>query len=139
MTAALPQVKLPLPLALLAIAWSIAVAGWIQLLPVEHAALALALTIGIEAPLLLLLLRPAPEQRAQVLLTGILINGFTHPLVWTAIERRWMTWTVAELFAFTAEAILIRLLLKPSWPMAIVASLCANAVTAAFGLLVRLP
>ena len=139
MTGAQSALELRVGAGLLVMAWVVAVLGWMAILPVSQQGIAMALTIGIETPILFAIIRPGRNAWGRTLLTGILINATSHPLVWTAIESRWVNWNAAELFAVGSEAVLIRLLLKVPWPLAIAASLIANAVTAYLGRVITLP
>jgi len=76
---------------------------------------------------------------------ALLPSALTHPLVWFVFPEllgnspeRWPFMVVtAELFAWASEAWVLRIAAKVPWRRALFASLLANAVSLALGLLSR--
>ena len=86
---------------------------------------AFALTLGIEYVVVSLFLKDWHKAIVPV----IIVNVVTHPLVWFV----WPSllplpyWIIgAELFAFLAETVMYRYLLKIDWEKAVIFSLAAN-------------
>lgn len=102
---------------------------------------ALALTVAIELPVVLLVLRGRKWRRT--LLAVLLANGLSHPLLHFALphalapEPKGRFILVGELAVFVLEALLYWLLVRPRpRARAITASAVANAVSYAVGLLI---
>jgi hypothetical protein len=107
---------------------------------------ALVVTITIETAVLFVFLflrrRRSRNLVIRVLVAGIVASSVTLPFVWfvfpAIIENRTLFLAVAELFAFVAEAPIIRGMVKTTWLEAAMASFCANGVSFISGLLLRI-
>jgi hypothetical protein len=100
-------------------------------------------TLGLEIPLYVLLLRgPLGLWRAALLALGV--NLLTHPALWFLMPQfhPWWLWLlVGELGVFAVEALLLAWALRLRGDaqravfLPIVASACANSVSAVMGLI----
>ena len=98
-------------------------------------ALAFALTVGIELPLVVALVPRRARGRAP--LDGFAINLCTHPLAWLAVVHYGANWWLVESAVLLAELALYRALTRVTWPRAALVSGVANGVTAALALLLH--
>jgi hypothetical protein len=88
----------------------------------------------LEAPAYWLAGRKLGRSHREIAGQVVLLNLATHPLVYygfphvaSTAEWSWLTMvTLCEIFAFTMEAVLLRIVWRYSWPMAIFASTAAN-------------
>lgn len=108
---------------------------------------AFALTVLVEAPVYLALLRRAFGAPGALAL-ALLVNAATHPVVWFVIPHTrpwWRGFAAAELFAWLAEAAVLALAARATAARrpgrafgaldALLAALVANALSAGLGLL----
>ncbi len=98
---------------------------------------AFLLTLFIECPLLLWLLRTPDVRWPRLLGLSFFANLVTHPAVWFVFPALglgyWRSVTLAELWAWGGEALFWTLVLPAvGWRRAVWASLCSNL--ASFGL-----
>jgi hypothetical protein len=76
----------------------------------------------------------------RVLITALLVNSFSLPIVWFLIPHLQTYWTywkfasVAEAFAVVSEAIMMKPLLPLSWRRAAATSFAQNMTSYAVGL-----
>ncbi len=96
-------------------------------------AVALLLTILTEYAVYLLLLHESPQ---KLLLYSILINSFTNPLFNYLYNFEFHQLYPLEMGVALTEGFLIMLLLKVSYPRALLVSFAANLASLAIGLLV---
>ena len=105
---------------------------------------ALALTLAVEVPCVLVLLRDSP--RRKVLASALAANLLSHPALHFLLPAvvpihpigRFIL--VAELGAFAFEAAVYLAWVRPApWPLAIAASAAANAASFGLGLVVWPP
>lgn len=104
----------------------------------EHWLIAFLLTLGVELPVVWLVLRRETSP-GRILAACLAANLMTHPVVWFLLPRLFSSYLsyliVAELGAFLAEALVYRAALRPlSWRMAVSASALANAGSLGLGL-----
>jgi hypothetical protein len=107
---------------------------------------ALAVTLAIETVVLAVFFffrerrRLSRELVIRVLVAGVVPSSITLPFVWFVfpliIENRTLFLVVAELFAFIAEAPIIRSIVKTTWLDAIAASFFANGASFISGFLI---
>ncbi len=98
-----------------------------------------ALTLGVELPLLLLLVRDVPRPRA--LLAGVAATGIAHPLLWFAWQPRFSDWDVGvitgELAVVALESVVLKRGLPTGWPRAVGLAALLNGASFLVGSLVR--
>lgn len=100
---------------------------------------AFLLTLAIETPLVIFLLRPNVSTTARCVLLSCFANLATQPLVWFVFPMAplapWPRYWVSELWAVAAEAVFYRVTVRglPAARAATV-SLLANTASASFGL-----
>ncbi|MBW2736577.1 MAG: hypothetical protein JRH20_29670, partial [Deltaproteobacteria bacterium] len=100
---------------------------------------ALALTLALELPVALLILR---KNRARVLLAGLVGNGLSHPALHFLLPMVIVPQAapgpfilVGELSVFAFEALLYVAMVRPQpWTLAVVAAAAANALSFGVGL-----
>jgi uncharacterized protein (DUF2062 family) len=95
-------------------------------------------TVAVETILLFLLLHKT-HPTSKIVRNSFIANSLTLPFVWFVFPALGFSWfvgtSIAELFAFGAEAIIYRRLFeKIGWEEAILASLICNAASLAAGL-----
>lgn len=97
---------------------------------------ALALTLLCETPVILWLARVYPKRR--VLLAALSASSLTHPVAWhvgsllSPVEYR-SGLAVIETLVVLFEALWYWIWLRPRWPLALIWSLTANAVSFGVG------
>jgi hypothetical protein len=101
---------------------------------------AFALTCAVEAPIAAPLLRCAEPRLARRLLTVLVANLTTHPLVWFFFVRLglpyWQGATAGELWAFGFEIVVYRLALETAtWRRCALVSVLANGASMTVGLI----
>jgi hypothetical protein len=96
-------------------------------------ALAFALTVAIELPLVAALVPRGARRRAPF--DAFAINLCTHPLAWLAVAHYGANWWLVESAVLSAELALYRALTGLTWPRAALVSSVANGVTAGLALL----
>jgi len=97
---------------------------------------ALGLTILLEAPLYMLLLRDDDVPMWEGLTIGIAMNCITHPLAWRAIQSWHMPWLGVELAVVMVEMSILRLVFGLIWGRSLWIAGVINAITALIGLLI---
>jgi hypothetical protein len=102
--------------------------------------LGLALTLAVEVPVVLLLLRRRGWKR--VLAAALVANLVSHPLLHFVLPRivspmaRGQFILVGEIGVFVLEALIYWAVLRPRpWPLAVAAAALANAASYSIGLL----
>ena len=100
---------------------------------------AFLLTLAIEAPLVVVLLRRYEEKAARRVLVAVFANLATHPLVWFVFPALplapWPRFWASELWAAAAEAVFCAATVRGlTASRAATISLLANASSATFGL-----
>lgn len=110
--------------------------------PIDGWFAAFVLTVAVEVPIAVLLLRDAEPHRIRAGGLALVANLATHPIVWFVITQLFLVGTVAyvvaaELWAVAAEAVIYRLAIVDLSPLrAVLVALVANAASFAFGRLV---
>ena len=100
---------------------------------------AFSLTLAIETPLVVVLLRRREERAAHSVLLAVFANLATHPLVWFVFPALplapWPRFWASELWATAAEAVFYGVTVRglPAARAATI-SFVANAASATFGL-----
>jgi len=103
---------------------------------------ALALTLAIEAPIVVALGWRVVDDKVRLLALSVAASLCTHPFAWWSNQAliEWPFFTVRapgiELGVVVVEAALFRLALFSSWRRAAATSFAANAVSFALGLIV---
>ncbi len=103
--------------------------------------LAFAVTVLLETPVYWFFLLGYTKTEKAIAFS-LLINALTLPVVWFVLppllfSNYLLYFAVAELFAWLAEAAMVKLAFrKMPWERAILAALAANAVSAGMGLLI---
>ncbi len=104
------------------------------------------LTLAIEVPFLVALawtLRWVPGRRVRLAVAGILASGLTHPILWGIWEQVLLDWgypwkvLLLETCVVLAEAVILAILGGLGGWRGLVASVLANAVSTAIGLLLQ--
>lgn len=98
----------------------------------------LALTLLIEAPVVMALLARAQPSRARRLAAGMLPSLFTHPFAWRTVHElappdQLAGWAVVEGLVVLLEALMIWPLARVGARRAALASVVANGASAAVG------
>ena len=96
-------------------------------------ATAFALTVAIELPIVMLVAARGRRRRAAG--DALAANLLTHPCAWWAVLSAGAPWLLVEALVAATELLVYRTLTRMSWARAAAASLLANGVTAAIGLL----
>ncbi len=99
---------------------------------------AFLLTLLVECPLLVWLLRSASASMARLLGLALLANLVTHPAVWFVFPALpgpyWLTLSLSELWAWLGEAFFWGLVLPTlGWRRSTWASLCSNLTSFGIG------
>ena len=100
--------------------------------------LAYTLTIGIEIPLLYLVTRKQAEA-SLILVTGVVMNACTLPIVWFVLPlclQGAAYVLTSEIFAVVVECFIIRYILRVDLRTAFLGSFLANLGSFLFGLLI---
>ena len=102
---------------------------------------AFCLTLSIELPLVVLLLRPTASSRWRRLGAGVFANLASHPAVWFIFTELGLPWlgmlAAAESWALLLELVFYRFVFPGiSWKRALAASSIANAASFGLGLLI---
>jgi hypothetical protein len=103
---------------------------------------AFVLTIAVEVPIAIILLRAAEPRPVRAGGLAIFANLATHPVVWYVMTQLFLVGTVAyvvasEIWAVAIEAVLYRVaIVDLSWGRAALVAVAANAVSFALGRLV---
>jgi hypothetical protein len=106
-------------------------------------AVALALTVAVETPVVLAIARRAadPPPWLAILLACVGCNLVSHPLLWAAAEALEGTWpyglrvAVLEVGVVLLETVAYRVVAGLAWRRAFAASLAANVASVALGFL----
>ena len=91
----------------------------------------LILTIAVELPVALVLLRKEDWRRVALVVIGT--NMVSHPIVWQMIFALHANWFVAEACVATFEGIVLALAFKDRRVLAFATGVMMNLVTAAIG------
>jgi hypothetical protein len=94
----------------------------------------LILTIVIELPVALVLLRKEDWRRVVLAVVGV--NMISHPLVWQAIFSWHANWYMAEAIVAIFEGLALAIVFRSRWKLAFVCGVFMNVVTAAIGYLI---
>lgn len=99
---------------------------------------AFLLTLALESPLVVVLLRKEEPSRARLAALAFFANLSTHPIVWfvipAVVNPPSVAFWVSEMIAFLLEAMFYRLVLpQVSWLKACLTSALSNALSAATG------
>ncbi len=99
------------------------------------------MTLGMELPVVLWLLRRAEPRFGRRLANCIFANLVTHPLVWFFFPDvptvRWLSLTLSECWAFGAEAVFYWLTISQlTFMRATLVSCAANTISLLFGWLI---
>lgn len=95
---------------------------------------ALVLTIAIETPLYLLLLRDDDVPVWESLLTGVAVNCITHPVAWQAIQGWGLPWLGVEVAVVLVEMSILRFVFGLPWRRLLWIAGVINGITALIGL-----
>ncbi|OGL95698.1 hypothetical protein A2348_03655 [Candidatus Uhrbacteria bacterium RIFOXYB12_FULL_58_10] len=91
----------------------------------------LILTIAIELPIALILLRKDDWRRVALVVFGS--NMVSHPIVWQMIFFQHINWFLAETGVIAFESLVYGLIFKGRRNLAIFTGISVNIVTAAIG------
>lgn len=99
---------------------------------------AFLITLGLEIPLVAVLLRKEEPSRARLAALAFFANLSTHPIVWfvlpAVVHPPSIAFGVSEMTAFLLEAVFYRLVFpRVSWLKACLTSALANALSASAG------
>lgn len=107
---------------------------------------AFVLTLAIEVPVVVALavaLRWVPGRRVRLALAGIVASGVTHPILWGIWHRVLLDWDygwkvlVLETGVVLVEAMVLAVLGGLGWWRGLAASVLANAISTAVGLVLQ--
>jgi hypothetical protein len=91
----------------------------------------LILTIAVELPVALVLLRQEDWRRVALIVVGL--NMVSHPIVWQMIFALHTNWFLSEACVFAFEGIVLALAFKDRRGLAFATGALMNLVTAAIG------
>jgi hypothetical protein len=107
--------------------------------PVTDWFVAFGMTLLVEVPVALVLLRPWRGQPVRLAALVVFANLATHPIVWFVLSQLFLVGTltyvlVAETWAIVVEAVFYRVAVERlSWSRAVAVAVTANAASFAVG------
>lgn len=99
---------------------------------------ALAWTLGLEMPVVLLGARLMSAPPGRAVLAGLVASGLSHPIAWKLAlisppDAFLLAWAAIELAVTLFEAIVLNVVMRLRWLQALALSLAANVFSAGAG------